>query len=321
MDDCACGIALVREAEELQVALPLERPRCRQRRGARMAERRVELLDGEDVGEIRGDLERELDLHPPPPVVLDSDALFHRIADEALTLDGELVRLETANERIPQHERGAVRHRLRVRERLWPLASERQDRAGEETRVRGEESRRGCRPVDVAALVADAERRAFENFQRHGAQDAAPNERSVSASNRITFCKGTENDCVPPACSLGSTGSFATRLASPRRRCASCSSPRYSTTSTVASYRADAPFPPPRRMCSGRKPASLPLEPIPSVAAGSRFIAGEPMNVATKVFAGLVYRSSGEPICCRTPLRMTAIRSPIVIASIWSCVT
>ena len=56
-------------------------------------------------------------------------------------------------------------------------------------------------------------------------------------------------------------------------------------------------------------------------SAGRTFIAGEPMKVATKTFAGRVYSSSGVPICWRTPFLMTAIRSPIVIASTWSWVT
>ena len=51
------------------------------------------------------------------------------------------------------------------------------------------------------------------------------------------------------------------------------------------------------------------------------FIAGEPMKRATNVFAGRSYSSSGVPSCCSSPLFMTAMRSPIVIASTWSCVT
>jgi hypothetical protein len=53
----------------------------------------------------------------------------------------------------------------------------------------------------------------------------------------------------------------------------------------------------------------------------SRFIAGEPMNVATKVLTGSCRGPPGEPICCSTPFTITAMRSPIVIASTWSCVT
>ena len=61
--------------------------------------------------------------------------------------------------------------------------------------------------------------------------------------------------------------------------------------------------------------------PTSNASDDTRFIDGEPMNVATNVFAGLVYTSTGVPICWRTPSFITAIRSPIVIASTWSCVT
>ena len=59
----------------------------------------------------------------------------------------------------------------------------------------------------------------------------------------------------------------------------------------------------------------------PSIAAGMKFIAGDPMNPATNRFFGLPYSSPGDPTCCRTPLRITATRSPSVIASVWSWVT
>ena len=60
---------------------------------------------------------------------------------------------------------------------------------------------------------------------------------------------------------------------------------------------------------------------MPSTDEGSMFIEGDPMKRATNVFAGRSYSSSGVPSCCSSPLFMTAMRSPIVIASIWSWVT
>ena len=51
------------------------------------------------------------------------------------------------------------------------------------------------------------------------------------------------------------------------------------------------------------------------------FIAGLPMKPATNSLAGLSYTSCGGANCCSRPLRMTAIRSDIVIASSWSWVT
>src|SRR5438094_511315 len=52
-----------------------------------------------------------------------------------------------------------------------------------------------------------------------------------------------------------------------------------------------------------------------------RFIAGDPMNPATKRLAGRSYSSCGPATCCRTPCFRTATRCPRVIASVWSCVT
>src|SRR5205807_1441985 len=81
----------------------LERPRRRQHLVARGAEARLEALHDEDVCEVGLELEPELDLDPAVAVVLDGDALFHAISDEALALDRELVRLEPVDERVAQH--------------------------------------------------------------------------------------------------------------------------------------------------------------------------------------------------------------------------
>ena len=51
------------------------------------------------------------------------------------------------------------------------------------------------------------------------------------------------------------------------------------------------------------------------------FIAGEPMNPATKTFFGVSYSVRGVSTCWSTPSRSTATRCPMVIASTWSCVT
>ena len=52
-----------------------------------------------------------------------------------------------------------------------------------------------------------------------------------------------------------------------------------------------------------------------------RFIGGVPMKLATKTFERRVVELLRRSICCSTPMLMTATRSPIVIASIWSWVT
>src|SRR4051794_2210474 len=181
-----------------------------------------------------------------------------------------------------------MRCRVRGGEQLGPYPVDEQDTPREEPRIGGEEARRGGRPLDIAALVADAERRAVENRQRHVGYPAGPTASSVSLSNRSTRSSGTENVDCSPWRRRGSTGSFATISRSPRRRCASCSSPRYSTTSTSALYCAAFGLPFPRWTCSGLNPASCPGVPRPSTDESSRFIAGEPMNVATKVLTGFV---------------------------------
>jgi hypothetical protein len=51
------------------------------------------------------------------------------------------------------------------------------------------------------------------------------------------------------------------------------------------------------------------------------FIAGEPIKVATNRFAGRSYRARGVSTCLTRPASSTQIRSPMVMASTWSCVT
>ena len=55
--------------------------------------------------------------------------------------------------------------------------------------------------------------------------------------------------------------------------------------------------------------------------AGMRFIGGLPRKLATKIFAGRRYTSSGSPTCTTLPPFMMQMREPMVIASTWSCVT
>ena len=50
-------------------------------------------------------------------------------------------------------------------------------------------------------------------------------------------------------------------------------------------------------------------------------MAGEPMKPATNALPGWLYRSCGVPTCWRMPSLMTATRSPMVMASVWSWVT
>ena len=60
-----------------------------------------------------------------------------------------------------------VRGALLERDRLATFAVDRQHRARQEARIRGEEAGRRSHAVDVAALVADDEGRAVEKRQTH----------------------------------------------------------------------------------------------------------------------------------------------------------
>ncbi|HZT90403.1 MAG TPA: hypothetical protein VFA05_00015 [Gaiellaceae bacterium] len=96
-------------------------PRRRRGRGkrdrGRVAEAGVELLDGEDVGEVCLQLERDLGGDAGAAVVLDPDALVHQAADEALALDRELVRLEAVDDRVARDELDEVRRGLAARQK------------------------------------------------------------------------------------------------------------------------------------------------------------------------------------------------------------
>ncbi len=133
----------------------------------RVSQEEVVRLDGEDVGEVVAHLERDLELDAPPRVVFDDDVVLHPLsADEALARDRELVLLQVAGKRVPQEEGGREVLDLARREQERAGAVDREDAAGEEASVVGEEAH--GRPVEVAALVANAERRAFQDRQGHG---------------------------------------------------------------------------------------------------------------------------------------------------------
>ena len=66
----------------------------------RVAEREVVVLDGEDVREVARNLDPELQRHGPHPLVLDHDPVLHRLADESLANDRDLVRIEVLRPRV-----------------------------------------------------------------------------------------------------------------------------------------------------------------------------------------------------------------------------
>src|SRR5262249_43283908 len=90
----------------------------------------------------------------------DGDPLVHEVADESFAVDREPAGCE--------YEAGEVGRRLLQRLELGSHAVDRQDETREEAGVRREESRRRRCAVDVASLVADAERRPVLPRERHG---------------------------------------------------------------------------------------------------------------------------------------------------------
>ena len=131
----------------------------------RVAEREVVLLDGEDVGEVARDLDRELERHRFRGDVLDDDPVVHVVGDPPLPDDRDGVLLESIHERVAEIERGRVVLDRPGGEQQRLLAVHRQPEERKEARVLREEAARLL--ADVASLVADAERRALEDRQRH----------------------------------------------------------------------------------------------------------------------------------------------------------
>ena len=162
-------IAVVRDEELVSLLVVLVRPRRRQRLcPERVAERKVVVLDRKDVREVRGDLELEIELDRLHALVLDGERVLHPFTDEALAPDREHVLLETTCERVAHEERGGEVLDLVRREQQRALAVDGEPEAREEPRVLGEEAL--ALVVEVTDLVADAERRAFEDSQLSGHQ-------------------------------------------------------------------------------------------------------------------------------------------------------
>src|SRR6185503_16722949 len=100
-------------------------------------------------------------------LVADAEVLAHPLPDEPLAGDRERVVRQPAGERVAEEERGREVLDLARREEQRRLAVHGQPQEREKPRVVGEEPGRAA--ADVPPLVADAERRALENRERHGA--------------------------------------------------------------------------------------------------------------------------------------------------------
>ena len=128
------------------------------------------LFDREDVREVGGELQCELERERLHALVADDDPVLHAFADEALACDRERVGREAAGRGVAQVERRGevLDHAGREQQRL--RAVDRQAQQREEAGVLGEQPLGLA--VDVAQLVADAERRALEDRECHQASRA-----------------------------------------------------------------------------------------------------------------------------------------------------
>ena len=97
--------------------------------------------------------------------ILDHDPLLHRVGDEPLADDRDRVLGEPVDRRVAKVEHGREVIDLAGREQQRRLAVHGQPEEREKPRVAGEEAARLL--GDVTALVADAERRALEDRERH----------------------------------------------------------------------------------------------------------------------------------------------------------
>ena len=160
------AVTVGREDELVAALVEADGRGRRERTGVqRVAEREVVLLDGDDVREVGLDHELELERDRLGALVADGDVVLHPFADEALAHDREHVLAEAARERVPQVEGGGEVLDPAGREQQRPLAVHAQLEPGEEARVVREQPGRGA--VEVADVVADAERRPFEDGERH----------------------------------------------------------------------------------------------------------------------------------------------------------
>ena len=169
-----------RELRTSVVSLPAGSCRCASRGSApgmtatgagqrlgerRVAEREVVMLDREDVGEIRRQLDGQLDRDRVADEVRDHDVLLQIVGHEALVANQQLVRRQAARRRVAQEERGREVLDLAGRERHRPLAVDGQSEAREEAGVVGVEPVRAL--VNCAVVGADAKSRSIEDSEGH----------------------------------------------------------------------------------------------------------------------------------------------------------
>ena len=119
VDELACGIEQLRGLRRQRNELDRHR---QGRRELGIAQREVVVLDREDVGEVRGQLDRELDPDRITGEVGDDEVLLQVVGHEALVADQQLVGLQAAGQRVAEEERSCEVLDLARRERHRPLA-------------------------------------------------------------------------------------------------------------------------------------------------------------------------------------------------------
>ena len=120
-------------------------------RAQRVPEREVVILDAEDVREVGGELEPDLELDGLHRSVLEDHHILHALADEPLARHQHLVLTQSAGERVAQEESGREVLDLARRERQRRRSVERQLQPREKPRVLGEQTTRLV--ADVADVV------------------------------------------------------------------------------------------------------------------------------------------------------------------------
>ncbi len=166
---CA-GLRCQHDLAGARVELGVRRRRQIPRR-LRVPQREVALLDRQDVGEVRLEDDAETEVDRLHALVPDEQRVRHPgRADEPAPVDGHDVLTEARRHVVPEEERRREVLDAAGREKERPLPVDDELEARQVTRVLREQAPGAV--ADVAPLVADAERRAFEDRQHEG--DRAP---------------------------------------------------------------------------------------------------------------------------------------------------
>src|SRR5215217_1112407 len=187
--------------------------------------------------------------------------------------------------------------------RLKPVAASKKcSRAGSTKSSSGRPTRAGVAGSTRAAnrLFASGRSVASSGFPRISAVTggAETGKKTCASEPSSSTTAGTTSSCAAPAVAARSSKASG-RMPTITLLCDPCG----------------------RRLGSSRSRCSPKTASSPSSDASTRFIAGVPMNAATKTLSGRSYSRCGVSHWSTRPSLITATRWPRVIASVWSCVT